>query len=71
MVQQKHRQQPHLTDDKNIFTYCVQSIQCLQPNSKTYAIGNFMYTKYNGDNPKLRIFIPQRQQIQPNFINHT
>ena len=33
----------------------------------------FMYTKHNGDNAKLRIFsfIPQRQRIQPNFINHT
>ena len=71
MAQQKQRKQLHLTDDKNIFTYCFQSIQRLQPNSKTYAIRNFMYTKHNGDNPKLRIFIPQRQRIQPNFINHT
>ena len=33
----------------------------------------FMYTKHNGDNAKLRIFsfIPQRQRIQPNFMNHT
>ena len=32
-----------------------------------------MYTKHNGDNPKLRIFsfIPQRRRIQPNFMNHT
>ena len=32
-----------------------------------------MYTKHNGDNAKLRIFsfIPQRQRIQPNFINRT
>ena len=30
-----------------------------------------MYTKHNGDNPNLRIFIPQRRRIQPNFINHT
>ena len=32
-----------------------------------------MYTKHNGDNAKLRIFsfIPQRQRIQPNFMNHT
>ena len=71
MAQQKQRKQLHLTYDKNIFTYCFQSIQRLQPNSKTYAIRNFMYTKHNGDNPKLRIFIPQRQRIQPNFINHT
>ena len=73
MAQQKQRKQLHLTDDKNIFTYCFQSIQRLQPNSKTYAIRNFMYTKHNGDNPKLRIFsfIPQRRRIQPNFMNHT
>ena len=61
MAQQKQRKQPHLTDDKNIFTYCFQSIQRLQPNSKTYAIRNF--TKHNGDNPKLRIFIPQRRRL--------
>ena len=32
-----------------------------------------MYTKYNKDNAKLRIFsfIPQRQRIQPNFMNYT
>ena len=54
MAQQKQRKQLHLTDDKNIFTYCFQSIQRLQPNSKTYAIRNFMYTKHNRDNPKLR-----------------
>ena len=32
-----------------------------------------MYTKHNGDNAKLRMFsfIPRRQRIQPNFINHT
>ena len=32
-----------------------------------------MYTKHNGDNAKLRIFsfIPQRQRIQPRFMNHT
>ena len=73
MAQQKQRKQPIWIDGKNIFTYCFQSIQRLQPNSKTYAIRNFMYTKHNGDNPKLRIFsfIPQRRRIQPNFMNHT
>ena len=32
-----------------------------------------MYTKHNGNNAKLRIFsfIPQRQRIQPRFMNHT
>ena len=31
-----------------------------------------MYTMHNGDNAKLRIFffIPQRQRVQPNFMNH-
>ena len=73
MTQQKQRKQLLLTDDKNIFTYCFQSIQRLQPNSKTYAIRNFKYTKHNGGNPKSRIFsfIPQRRRIQPNFMNHT
>ena len=73
MAQQKQCKQPILIDGKNIFTYCFQPIQRLQPNSKTYAIRNFMYTKHNGDNPKLRIFsfIPQRRRIQPNFMNHT
>ena len=74
MAQQKQRKQPIWIDGKNIFTYCFQSIQRLQPNSKTYAIrNNFMYTKHNGDNRKLRIFsfIPQRRRIQPSFMNHT
>ena len=71
MAQQKQRRQPILIDGKNIFTYCFQPMQRLQPNSKTYAIRNFMYTKHNRDKPKLRIFIPQQQRIQPNFINHT
>ena len=32
-----------------------------------------MYTKYNGGNPKLRIFsfTLQRRRIQPNFMSHT
>ena len=50
MAQQKQRKQLHLTDDKNIFTYCFQSLQRLQLNSKTYAMRNFMYTKHNVDN---------------------
>ena len=35
------------------------------------GIRNFMYSKHNGDNAKLRIFsfIPQQQRIQPNFMN--
>ena len=72
MTWQEQRKQLLLTDDKNIFTYCFQSIQRLQPNSKTYAIRNFKYNKHNGDNPKSRIFffIPRRRRIQPNFMNH-
>ena len=74
MAQQKQPKQPILIDGKNIFTYCFQPIQRLLPDFMTHAIrNNFMYTKYNGDNPKLRIFsfIPQRRRIQPNFMNHT
>ena len=32
MAQQKQRKQLILTNDKNIFTYCFQLIQRLQPN---------------------------------------
>ena len=71
MEQKKERKKPILIDGKKIFTHCFQSIQRLQPNSKTFALRNFMYTKHNRDNPKLRIFILQQQRIQPNFINHT
>ena len=73
MAQQKQRKQLTLTDDKNIFTNCFQPIQRLQPNFKTDGLRNFVYTKHNGDNAKLRIFsfIPQRQRIQPNFMNRT
>ena len=44
MVQQKKRKQLILTDDENIFTYCFQPIQRLQPNFKTDGITNFIYT---------------------------
>ena len=73
MADQKQHKQHILTDHKNIFTYCFQPIQRLKPHFKTDGIRNFMYTKHNGDNAKLIIFsfIPQRQRIQPNFINHT
>ena len=73
MAQQKQHKQLILTDDKNIFACCFQLIQRLQPNFKTDDIRSFMYTKHNGDNAKLRIFsfVPQRQPIQPNFMNHT
>ena len=67
MAQQKQRKQLHLTDDKNIFTYCFQSMQRLQPNSKTYAIRNFMHTKHNAYNPILSIIHSKQQtkQTQP------
>ena len=52
MAQQKQSKQLLLTDDKKAFTYCFQSIQRLQPDSKTYDIRNVMYAKHNGDNPK-------------------
>ena len=71
MGEQKQRKQLILTDNKNISTYRFQSIQRLQPNFMTYGIRNFMYTKHNRDNAKLRIFsfIPQRQRMQPNFMD--
>ena len=73
MVQQKQRKQLILTDDQNIFSYCIQLIQRLQPNYKNDSTRNFMYTKHNEDNAKLRIisFITQRQCIQLDFMNHT
>ena len=73
MARQKQRKQLILTYDKNSFTYCFQPIQHLQPNFRADGIRNSMYTKHSRDNAKLRIFsfIPQRQFIQPNFINHT
>ena len=71
MAQLKQRKQLILTDNKNISTYRFQLIQRLQPNFMTDGIRNFMYTKHNGDNAKLRIFslILQRQRIQLNFMN--
>ena len=71
MAQHKQCKQLILTDNKNIFTYCFQPIQRLQPNFKTDGIRNFMYTKHKEDNEKLQIFSfkPQRQHIQLNFMN--
>ena len=73
MVQQKNRKQLILINDENIFTYCFQPIQLLQPNFKTDGITNFIYTKHNRDNAKIKIFsfIQQRQRIPPNFMNYT
>ena len=67
MVQQKQRKQLILNDDKNIFTYYFQAIRRLEPNFKTDGIRNFMHTKHNGDNAKLRTFsfISQRHVYNP------
>ena len=56
MVQQKQRKQLILTDSKIFFFYLFQPIQHLQPNSMTDSRRSFINTKYNGDNPKVRIF---------------
>ena len=71
MAQQKQRKKLILTDNKNISTSRFQSIQRLQPNFMIDGIRNFMYTKHNGDNAKLRVFsfILQRQLIQTNFMD--
>ena len=42
MEKQKQRKQPIFIDRKNIFTYCFQPIQLLQPNFTTDGIRNFM-----------------------------
>ena len=69
----EQRKQLIITDDKISFTYCFHPMQLLQPYFKNDGIRNFMHTKHNGDKAKLRIFsfIPQRQRLQPNFMNHT
>ena len=54
MAQQKQRKQLHLTDVKNIFTYCFQSIQCLQPNSKTYCHKKFHVYQTQRRQPKIK-----------------
>ena len=56
MAQQKQRKQPILIDGKNIFTYCFQPIQRLQPNFTTDGIKNFM--------------TQQKQRKQLNLTNH-
>ena len=37
MVQQTQHKQSILTDGKNIFTYCFQPVQLLQPNLQLIA----------------------------------
>ena len=72
MAQRKQCMQLIFTDEKKFFTYCFLPMQLLQPYFKIDGMRNFMYTKHNRGNAKLRIFsfIPQRQRIQPNFMNH-
>ena len=71
MAQRKQRIQLILTNNKKVFTYRFQQVQSLQPNFMTDGKRNFMYTKHNRDNAKLRLFflIPQRQRMQLNFLN--
>ena len=57
MAQQKQRRQLILTDSKNIFTYLYNAIQPLQPIFMTDSRRTFIHTKYNGDKPKLGIFL--------------
>ena len=54
MAQLKQLRQLILTDNKNIFTYRFQPIQRLQPGFYDCGIRNFMSTKHNGYNAKLR-----------------
>ena len=65
MALQKQRKQLILTDDKNISAFCFQPMQRLQPNSITDGIRNFMYTKHNVDNAKLRIFFHTAMTTYP------
>ena len=56
-----------------VFLLTISNQFSTKPNFEIVGIRNFMYTKHNEDNAKLRIFsfIPQLQRIQPNFINYT
>ena len=53
MVQQKQRKKPILINGKNIFTYCFQPIQRIQPNFTTDGIGNFMAQQKQRKQPSL------------------
>ena len=68
MAQQKQRKQPILIDGKNIFTYCFQPIQSLQPNFTTDGIRNFMAQQKQRKQPILiddkNIFTHCFQSIQ-------
>ena len=56
-----------------VFLLTISNQFSTKPNFEIVGIRNFMYTKHNEDNAKLRIFsfIPQLQRIQPNFMNYT
>ena len=73
MAQQKQHKQPILINGKNIFTYCFQPIQCLQPNFTTDGIRNFMAKQKQRKQPILvdskNIFthcFQSMQRSQPN-----
>ena len=75
MAQQKQRKQLILTNDNNIFTYCFQPIQRLQPNFKTDGIRNFMAQQKQRkqliltDNKNISTYRFQSiQRLQPNFM---
>lgn len=57
-------------ESKNIPNYRFQQRQHILPNFMTDGIINFIHSKHNRDNLKLRIFlfIPHRQRIQPKFV---
>ena len=74
MAQRKQREQLILTNDKNIFAYCFQLIERLQPNLKNDSTRNFMYTKHKGDNAKLKYSLSYRNDNLYNpilWIIHT
>ena len=47
--------------------YRFHSVQDLLPNFMTNS-RNFIHNKYNEDNPNIFSLIPQRQNMQPNFM---
>ena len=68
MAQQKQRKQPILIDGNNIFTYCFQPIQRLQPDFTTNGIRNLMAKQKQRKQPILiagkNIFTYSFQSIQ-------
>ena len=73
MAQQKQHKQSILINGKNIFTYCFQPIQRLQPNFTTDGIRNFMAKQKQRKQPILvdgkNIFthcFQSMQRSQPN-----